>query len=424
MKNLNWQSEFANHTRDWKIKVMQDALYDLGNPHLKLPNIIHIAGTNGKGSTINFIRTILETAGYQVAMYTSPHLVEYNERFYIGGKLIADNEIEYYRQIILTKCKNADDISYFEASTLIAIMFFADNIKPNGYCLFEVGLGGRLDATNIFDKPLACAITSISLDHIDKLGNTLESIAREKAGIIKHNVPVWCANNDKNVINAIQEVAVAKNAPLFIQGQNYNIDYSLTPSLIGNHQYENATLAKEICKHIGISETNIRNGIANTTWAGRMQKVHLKNIDEKQLNINNIYIDGAHNEGGMEAMCNFVNNLKRNNTDNQIIGIFACLKRKDYMSFLPILSKTKFDKLLFYNVPQEVNDFVPPEELHLMAKQHNIASEVVDGIIDVKQKLTNIQNDKATTIVFFGSLYFIGYIIEHYVNNNKLTSPK
>ena len=100
MKNLNWQSEFANHTRDWKIKVMQDALYDLGNPHLKLPNIIHIAGTNGKGSTINFIRTILEVAGHQVAMYTSPHLVEYNERFYIGGRLITDAEIEYLQSCI------------------------------------------------------------------------------------------------------------------------------------------------------------------------------------------------------------------------------------------------------------------------------------------------------------------------------------
>ena len=419
MKNLNWQSEFANHTREWKIKVMQDALYDLGNPHLKLPNVIHIAGTNGKGSTINFIRTILETAGHQVAMYTSPHLVEYNERFYIGGRLITDAEIEYYRKIILTKCKNANDISYFEASTLIAIMFFADHINPNGYCLFEVGLGGRLDATNIFDKPLACAITSISFDHIDKLGNTLESIAREKAGIIKYNVPVWCANNDKNVINAIQEVATAKNAPLFIQGQNYKVDYSLTPSLIGKHQYENATLAKEICKHIGISQQHIHNGIATTTWAGRMQKVHLHNIDEKQLNISNIYLDGAHNEGGMEAMCNFVNHIKQDKINTKVVGVFACLKRKDYMSFLPKLSKSNFDKLLFYNVPQEVNDFVAPQELQSIAKQHNLASDIVNDMQDLQEQLINMQHKQPITIIFFGSLYFIGYIMEHYVKQRQ-----
>ena len=418
MKNLNWQSEFANHEREWKTQVMLDALCDLGNPHLHLPNIIHVAGTNGKGSTINFIRTILETAGHRVAMYTSPHLVNYNERFYIGGRLITDTEVEYYRQMILKKCHNAGDISYFEASTLIAIMFFADNIDANGYCLFEVGLGGRLDATNIFNHPLACAITSISFDHMDKLGNTLESIAREKAGIIKPNVPIWCANDNPDVIHAIQDIANAKQAQLFVQNRDYNIDYTLTPSLRGKHQYENATLAKEICKYIGISESDICNGIKNTMWAGRMQKVHLKNIDEQQFNINNIYLDGAHNEGGIEAMCNFVNQLKQDNVSQNIIGVFACLKRKDYMSFVPILSKANFDKLFFYNVPKDVNDFVPPQELHTIATNNAIKSEVVEDINDLKLKLSNTQPTKPTTIIFFGSLYFIGYIMENYLKNS------
>ena len=418
MKTLNWQSEFANHTREWKIAVMQEALSYLGNPHLALPNIIHIAGTNGKGSTINFIRTILETAGYQVAMYTSPHLVKYNERFYFNGTNITDAAIENYRQTILNRCKNVNDISYFEASTLIAIMFFADKIKQNGYCLFEVGLGGRLDATNVFDSPLACAITSISFDHMDKLGNTLEKIAIEKAGIIKPEVPVWCANTDKDVINAIQKIANEKKSPLFVQNRDYNIDYNLKPSLIGEHQYENATLAEEICKYIGIKQDDICRGISHTTWAGRMQKIHLKNIDEKQFNIKNIYLDGAHNEGGIEAMCNLVKQLKQDDVSQNIIGVFACLKRKDYMSFLPILSKSSFDKLFFYNVPKDVNDFVPPQELHTIATNNAIKSEVVEDINDLKLKLSNTQLTKPTTIIFFGSLYFIGYIMENYLKNS------
>ena len=153
-----------------------------------------------------------------------------------------------------------------------------------------------------------------------------------------------------------------------------------------------------------------------------MQKVHLKNIDETQFNISNIYLDGAHNEGGIEAMCNFVNNLKQNNTDNQIIGIFACLKRKDYTSFLPKLSKSNFDKLLFYNVPYEVNDFVAPQELQSIAKQHNLASDIVNDMQVLQEQLINMQHKQPITIIFFGSLYFIGYIMEHYVNNNKLIS--
>ena len=149
-----------------------------------------------------------------------------------------------------------------------------------------------------------------------------------------------------------------------------------------------------------------------------MQKIHLKNIDEKQFNIKNIYLDGAHNEGGIEAMCNFVNQLKQDNVSQNIIGVFACLKRKDYMSFVPILSKANFDKLFFYNVPKDVNDFVPPQELHTIATNNAIKSEVVEDINDLKLQLSKTPLTKPTTIIFFGSLYFIGYIMENDFKNS------
>ena len=419
MKTFHWQSEFTNYNREWKTQTMLHALKDLSDPHLKLPHVIHVAGTNGKGSTVNFIRAILETAGREAAMYTSPHLVEYNERFYVGGRLIADDEIEYYRGRILAKCSNVDDISYFEASTLIAIMFFADNINNNdGYCLFEVGLGGRLDATNIFDKPLACAITSISLDHMDKLGNSKTAIAMEKAGIIKHNVPVWCANEEAEVVKVVKNVADEKQAPLFVQGRDYKIDYTLKPSLDGKHQYQNATLAKEICKYFGFNDDVIRNGVSSTFWAGRLQKVHINYIDEKQLNIDSIYLDGAHNEGGVRAICDFALSVKRQNSKQNVVGVFACLKRKDYMLFFPLLSKSNFDKIYFYNVPKNINDFVSPEELNAIAKNNNVDTDIVMDMEDLQHKLAIIKNDYRTTVIFFGSLYFIGYLIENYLNKS------
>ena len=417
MKNLDWTLEFQNLHEEWKIETMKNALSELDNPHLKLKNVIHIAGTNGKGSTASFIRTILECSGYKVGLFTSPHLVEYNERFYCDNNLITDDEIEHFKHQIVKKCSNAKQLSFFEMTTLIAILWFAK--KQPDYCIFEVGLGGRLDATNVFDNPLVSVIASISFDHMDKLGNTLTDIAMEKAGIIKQNVPVFTSNTNEEVLDEIKRIAEAKHSNVFCAGVDYKIDETLKPSLLGGHQIENASLAKAVCKYIGIDDTTIHEGIATTKWVGRIEKIDfaslLKHNDViaryKQFNVET-FLDGAHNEDGIRVLCDFINSQENEGTN--IIGIFACLERKKYESFFPILSKTAFDKILFFNVPKGVNDFTSTTTLGQLATKYKIKN---GAISDFNEVIEYLDEEKENKIFIFGSLYFIGWVKS--IINNK-----
>lgn len=416
MKNLEWNSEnifFQKDKTEWKLNTMIEALSYIDNLHTKIQNkVIHIAGTNGKGSTCNFIKNILEYAGYKVGLFTSPHLINYNERIYFNKRYATDEEIKSCKTEIISKCKNIKDISYFEITTLIAIMLFAKNNLD--YCIFEVGLGGRLDATNIFDKKLATIITSISYDHMDKLGNTLKQITREKCGIIKENVPIFSSNTKPEIVNEIIQIAKEKKAKLFLQNRDYNLDFTLKPSLSGSHQFENATLAKEVCKYLKIDNKSIQEGISNTTWYGRLQKIKLKTIDNKNLNIKEIYLDGAHNEDGIRVLCNFITETKLKNNNYNIIGIFSCLKRKQYKTFFQYFANAKFNKLLFYNVPKEINDFVDTEELMHIANKNNISNDKINNFEELKK---HIDINTENIIFIFGSLYFVGYILENFTDN-------
>ena len=418
MKNFIWhtnETKWLNDNNEWKLATMFTALKDLGEPQKALEkNVIHIAGTNGKGSTASYIKTVLEYAGYKVGVFTSPHLVEFNERIYANGKYITDAEIEKYKQKILTTCSNAEEISFFEATTLIAILFFA-NLQKKGeldYFIFEVGLGGRLDATNVFQKPLVSVITSISFDHMDKLGNTLAKIAIEKGGIIKPNVPVFTSNTNNEVITELIKIANEKKTKLFHLGKDFVIDTNLKPSLAGEHQIINATLASEVCKFIGIDYDIIKKGISNTKWSGRLQKIHLTEIDEHDLNISNIYLDGAHNEDGIRVLCQFINQQKINNKDVNIIGIFACLERKDYQSFFPIFQQTAFNKLLFFNIQNDDHGFISSKKLHQLAEHFNIQNNEINNFIDLKNYVDKTKNN---IIFIFGSLYFVGIVLEKYI---------
>ena len=410
----SWLNRKNNNS--WKLSTIIFALEDLGNPQKNLEHkVVHIAGTNGKGSTASYIKTVLEFAGYKVGVFTSPHLVEYNERIYANGRCITDDEIEKYKQKILTTCKNANEISFFEATTLIAILFFTDLQKSEklDYFIFEVGLGGRLDATNIFQQPLASVITSISFDHMDKLGDTLAKIAIEKGGIIKQNVAVFTSNTNEEVVNELQKIANLKNTNFFHLGKDFFIDKNLKPSLCGDHQIINATLASEVCKFIGIDYKIIQKGIANTKWAGRLQQIHLTDINEKDLNISAIYLDGAHNEDGIRVLCEFANQQKRDTIKHaNIIGIFTCLKRKDYKSFFPIFQKTAFQNLLFFDIKDTKNDFADTDELCELSKQYGINHDVIKSFDELKNYTEKTKNN----IVFiFGSLYFVGTVMKKYM---------
>ena len=443
MKHFDWpiteKKFFDNAKSEWKLDVMFKALALLGNPHKVMEGkVIHIAGTNGKGSTASYVRTILEEAGCKVGCFTSPHLVEYNERFYFNGRLATDEEIEACKQEIIEKCGdknggNLKEISYFEASTLIAILLFAR--AGLDYYIFEVGLGGRLDATNIFQKPLACAITSISFDHVEFLGDTLEKIAYEKGGIIKEGCKVWTSNTKPEIVNVLQKIADEKNATLFCQGRDYDIDEKLKPSLFGEHQKSNATLASEVCKSIGIDRKFIEIGVSKTQWSGRLQKIEIIGLnasndvmknDVKNYvdNIDAIYLDGAHNEDGVKCLCEFVKQIKKKKKSDKwegnickkdgvnIIGVFACLKRKDYKSFFPMIATAGFDKMCFFDVPKDVNDFVEPSELVDLCQKYNLDGCGIGKFEEVKVFL---KRGKKNIIFIFGSLYFVGFVMEKFV---------
>ena len=428
MKDFQWPVKekdfFQNSNKSWKLQTMVDALAYLGNPEKKIENkVIHIAGTNGKGSVANYIKTVLQEAGYKVGLYTSPHLIEYNERIYYNNRYITDKEIEQYKKEILIKCKNVNDISFFEATTLIAIMMFSNYFNQKtqeqlDYCIFEVGLGGRLDATNVFNKSLVSVITSISFDHTKILGNTLSKIAYEKGGIIKKNVPVLTSNTKKNIVNTLNEIAKKNNTKLYVLGKDFKLDYNLKPSLFGEHQIYNATLAKEVCKYIGVSNKYITKGIANTKWPGRLQEINIKNINNNLHNIEKIYLDGAHNKDGIKQLCKFVRLQRKVNKNNNIniVGVMACLKRKDYFSFFNIIKPQTFNKLLFFDVPASVNDFVDTKELQNIATKHNITNTSIKNLTEIKNY---IDCSKKNIIFIFGSLYFVGYILENYVENKN-----
>src|SRR6185437_1629983 len=244
---------------DLSLERIETLLAALGHPERNLPPVIHVAGTNGKGSTVTFLRSILEAAGLSVHTYTSPHLVRFNERFRIGGKgegkFVSDQELA----AAMEDCERANasrPITVFEITTAAGMLLFSRN--PADVLVLEVGLGGRLDATNVIEQPLASVITRISIDHTDFLGTSLAQIAAEKAGIMKRNVPAIVAAQHRDALQVIERQAARLSGPLRIAGEVftateergrlvYQDDNGLLdlppPRLYGRHQYENAGLA-------------------------------------------------------------------------------------------------------------------------------------------------------------------------------------
>jgi dihydrofolate synthase/folylpolyglutamate synthase len=277
------------------------------NPQDKL-RFIHVAGTNGKGSTCAMLESIYRASGLRVGLFTSPHLVSFRERIQVNRQLIPESELSWLVEEIqpLLKQFPADNhLSLFEVVTVMALKFFAE--QNCNLVIWETGLGGRLDATNIV-TPLASVITNIAFDHQQWLGDTLEKIAAEKAGIIKPGVPVVTATDAPEALAAIGKIAAEKNAPLTIVAADGNPPLAklaalcrdaATMPLPGEHQKINAALAlatvEVLQKQIPVAEEEIRTGLANVSWPGRLQLIQRPNGQK-------ILLDGAHNVAGVEAL--------------------------------------------------------------------------------------------------------------------------
>jgi len=287
-----------------------------GRPQDGLPPVFHVSGTNGKGSTVAFLRSALEASGYAVHVFTSPHLVRFNERIRVAGRLIEDEPLAE----LLTEVLNAsDDIepSFFEVATVVALLAFAR--APADACILEVGLGGRLDATNIIERPLVTGIASLGLDHEQFLGSDIASIAREKAGIAKMGVPLVSLAQPAEAEAAIAEVAAERGAPLLLEGRDWTVPEDLEPGLAGPHQQRNAGLAWAMLQaqdRLLMPRATFLDAIASTRWPARFQKLG----DGPLTNGLETWIDGAHNPSAAAALADV---LAERGPMHTILGILA-----------------------------------------------------------------------------------------------------
>lgn len=388
----------------------------LDNPQLKLPPIIHVAGTNGKGSTLAFLRSILEELGLVVHVYTSPHLKRFNERIVVSGNEISDISLMNYLEECRIICeKNNLSVSFFEGITAAAMLAFSR--EKADITLLEVGLGGRLDATNVVQNPILTCITPISFDHMNVLGNSISLIAKEKAGIIKNKVPCIVSLQFQEAHKEIEQKAKEYEAPLFRFEYDYGVkklkngDFIFKtseeeilfpkPGLDGDHQYINAATAIAAIKHlknINISNQSISEGLKKVVWPGRLKKI----IDGKLVrtldsNIE-IWIDGAHNEAGAFALANWLKDQEKipsylvmGVTKNRELGallnhfqncvehvVFSDIKSEP-MANRAVDLASKADKTKFPNISlaQDVEEAI--NKIGLLAKTNKRSRIIITG---------------------------------------------
>jgi dihydrofolate synthase / folylpolyglutamate synthase len=374
----------------WRIENVYFASEKIGNPHKKLPPVFHIAGSNGKGSTQAFLKSLLEQAGYKVHAYTSPHLIHFNERIYLAGQNISDE----YAEDLLERVRVASEgieLSFFSAITAAAFLAFSE--VDADFLILETGLGGRLDATNIIDAPLASVITPISLDHTQILGNTLLEIASEKAGIIKPDSKVIVSKQNEGVIRFLEEHSKKLRCEYHIADQN--IDYEL--GLCGDYQKINAATALKTLQVSGINLklNHIVDGLKNAKISGRLQRISSGNLYNKLINGSELYIDGSHNVAGAEVTSNFLNSLP----SMQTFIILGMMEDKDYQGFILKIASS-VDEGIAVNVSLGRNSR-SPEELVQFANSSSIPFSLAESI----SKAFNLLPKKQIRVIITGSLY-------------------
>ncbi|HEX6409958.1 MAG TPA: folylpolyglutamate synthase/dihydrofolate synthase family protein [Sphingomicrobium sp.] len=288
----------------------------LGRPQDDLPPVFHVAGTNGKGSTCAFLRSALEASGRKVHAFTSPHLVRFNERIRIAGKLITDETLAALLSEVLDAGEGID-ASFFEVTTAVAFLAFART--PADATVIEVGLGGRLDATNVIDRPLSCGIAAVGIDHQQFLGASLAEIAAEKAGIAKAEVPLVVLAQPSDAQEAIERVAELNEAHLWLERRDWTIDPTLRSSLLGDHQVRNANLAWQILQRqdqLSVGRVSFLSGLSSTQWPARFQELRPGPL----TGTSETWLDGAHN---VEAATALAALLADHGPKHIVLGILA-----------------------------------------------------------------------------------------------------
>ncbi|WP_299949037.1 folylpolyglutamate synthase/dihydrofolate synthase family protein [uncultured Ruegeria sp.] len=394
--------------RMWRLLA---ALY---NPQTKLPPVIHIAGTNGKGSTQAMIRAGLEGAGHTVHAYTSPHLARFHERIRLAGKLILEPDLT----AVLDECYAAnggENITYFEITTCAALLAFSRTRAD--YTLLEVGLGGRLDATNVVEQPALTAITPVSIDHEQFLGDTLGKIAAEKAGIIKPGVPCIVGPQQDEALEVIEYTAARLGAPLQVYGQHWHVhtengrliyqdetglrDLPM-PNLLGAHQIVNAGAALAVLRHLQMGDDAYEAAVTKTEWPARMQRLKSGPLVDQAPQAE-LWLDGGHNAAAGIALAGVLSSLPERPT-HMICGM---LNTKDVTGYLAPLA-AKADSLTAVSIPGEQNT-LSAEETAAAAARVNLTATTADSVADALAAITAQSPD--ARVLICGSLYLAGNIL-------------
>ena len=413
-------SSHINKTQIRDISRIKKVLAALGNPEEKL-KIIHVAGTNGKGSVCASLSSILTCAGHKVGLFTSPHLVKVNERIKINNVDISDEKLEE----ILTRAEDASkktniDLTFFEVLTIVAIIYFHD--EKCDVCIFEAGMGGEYDATNIFQKVELSAITNIGFDHMEILGNTIEEITKAKAGIIKKSAPVVIYDyKSKKIEKIIEDKAISQNAKLIKtdfslikNNQDGSFDYKnyehIKLKLEGAHQIFNACMVLEIINilqdlNYTITDENIKKGFQTVNWPGRYQI-----ISEKPY----IVIDGAHNELCFDAILPQIKKEVQSKNIKKLEVLLAFLKDKDARCIIKKINTLVSNEYEMSYIISTVNNdrALSIEELENIIKEVNENYEIAaDPYLYLKNEMESKIENKM--IIVTGSLYLMGEILKN-----------
>lgn len=386
----------------------------LGHPERRLPRVIHIAGTNGKGSTQAMIRAGLEARGEKVHAYTSPHLARFHERIRLAGELISEPDLT----ALLDECVAANgpgEITFFEITTCAALLAFSR--VPADWLLLEVGLGGRLDATNVVDRPALSIITPVSIDHQQYLGETLPEIAGEKAGIIKRGVPVVVGPQAPEGLAVIEARAERLGAPVLAHGQHWQaweeagrllfqderglLDLPL-PNLPGPHQIQNAGAALAALRHFGADEAACEAAVSRAVWPARMQRLRKGPLVDMAPSVE-LWLDGGHNPAGGEAIAATLARMAPRPT----YLICGMLNTKDVRGYMQPLAPHAA-ALYAVSIPGEKNT-LPAAETRDAAERAGIAAQEAGSVADALAAITT--RDPDARVLICGSLYLAGGVL-------------
>ena len=400
---------------DLTLDRMWRLLEALEHPEESLPPVIHIAGTNGKGSTQAMIRAGLEGMGKSVHAYTSPHLARFHERIRLAGDLIDEGHLTE----VLDECyakNNGENITYFEITTAAALLAFARTQAD--YTLLEVGLGGRLDATNVIARPALTIITPISIDHEQFLGNTLAKIAAEKAGIIKRGVPCVVGPQPDEAMEVIEATAAHLGAPLIAYGQHWHVwqergrlvyqdesgllDLPL-PNLLGAHQVQNAGAAIAALRSLGADEAACEAAMVGAQWPARMQRLRKGPLVEAAPEVE-LWLDGGHNAAAGEALGKVLANLPKRPT-HLICGM---LNTKDIKGYLAPLA-AQAESLTAVSIPGEANT-LPAAETAAAARDVGMQAAEGESVLAALKQV--VARDPNARVLICGSLYLAGRILQ------------